>query len=796
MKFHLYLMKLYKYLERLNVSSPALQMFLRKLEILSRMKWNSCGLLLILSNLFCISAVDLTRPCEHNPRNVSGCPLTNIKSSGSGNGINVENDIFILGADGFMGYWKTGYCNKGLWSTSSQINSTSLGASLGALPGALSEKTTLSENLCNITVFKFESNCTGTTPSTTHSSECGVYLSRDSPYELNISRSFLPTFVCLMEGKCRNGTWTNWIVQDCKFTLQNDPPRFNKSENCSMTCLNPTKACENAGYDPKCSDSNADDKSKMNTIGISNKTATCFKCGSPFKKLVQVQLPPEISNKFNNSKTGTDAATAAGAMKNLTNMLSFMGNLTEASISMGSVKGVLKKIQNVSDIKMTAFTYSSDTGLKVIDDFSQLKNFPNTFTIPKEASLQAFNKSAGNALLGLFRFPNMTQDEKNSTVLGDEVYAIEMGTEISNLTENISLVFSNKQIGTPACNSWDGSGSKPNWTTEGCFTVVNGSKITCNCQHLTFFAVLMAPPDMTISESDLVNLTYITYIGCGLSMFFLGVAFFIHFLLRKVKATNSAHVLMNLFFALFLLNVAFLTNEYVARANSHNACKLMAAFMHYCLLASFTWFAVEALHLCLQMARQSVVIKHYILKISVIGWVPPALIVSILFVLSKYGEQTIRTESSNVTMCWILDTTVHYTVNIGYYCFVFIFTFSTCIVVLRWLSMLKVSKFNKAGKVKRSGTATLDVTTVLGLCCMLGLTWSFAFFSYGGLQMSSYYIFTILNSFQGFFLFIYYVKTSTLFGDPVPSEDSNNMTEETITENPYDNQLPPSKKDF
>lgn len=47
------------------------------------------------------------------------------------------------------------------------------------------------------------------------------------------------------------------------------------------------------------------------------------------------------------------------------------------------------------------------------------------------------------------------------------------------------------------------------------------------------------------------------------------------------------------------------------------------------------------------------------------------------------------------------------------------------------------------------------------------------------------------------FLFIYYVKTSTLFGDSVPSEDSNNMTEETNTENPYDNQLPPpSKKDF
>lgn len=85
-----------------------LQMFLRKLEILSRMKWNSCGLLLILSNLLCISAVDLTGPCEKNPEKKPFCAQTVNKLSGSGSGSKEENDIFILGTDGFMGYSKTG----------------------------------------------------------------------------------------------------------------------------------------------------------------------------------------------------------------------------------------------------------------------------------------------------------------------------------------------------------------------------------------------------------------------------------------------------------------------------------------------------------------------------------------------------------------------------------------------------------------------------------------------------------------------------------------------------------------
>ncbi|KAK7151172.1 hypothetical protein R3I93_012187 [Phoxinus phoxinus] len=762
-----------KYLERLNVSSSALQMFLRNLEIQSGMKSNYCGLLLI-SALFCICAELTSLASAHNTNIHQPVSLINIFSKGLGKGKDGKG-IFILSSNfsnvtGFTGYMEAGNCIKGNWNISDQS-------------APLFNSSASSETLCNITVFS----------STKNSIENVVSLSGHSPYNLNISRSIMSTFVCLVEGTCKNYTWTKWIAGGCNWTLQDEV--FFGDTMCNMTCLDPTRKCESVKYKASCRDDNGNDKSKMNTIEIVGKNAECFKCGSPFNNVPRAHLPDTELNKFNNTKTAIDAGEAAGVMKNLSSLLSFMENLTIASISMGSVEGVLQKIQSESDAKLSAFIYSAKTGIKVIDDISVLKDYPNALTIPKEASLQAFNKTAGNAFLGVFRFPNMTKDENNSTVLGNEVYAIEMGTQISNLTENISLAFRNTENmrGTPVCHSWDGSGNKPNWTTDGCTTVPDGNNITCNCNHLTFFAVLMVPPPVTISQNDLVTLTYITYIGCGLSMFFLVVGLFIHFLLRKAKATNSAHVLMNLFLALFLLNLAFLSNEYVARAKSPTACKVMAGFMHYSLLASFSWFAVEALHLCLQMSKHAIVIKHYILKISVVGWAPPAFVVSIIFIFGKYGEQTIQTDTSNVTMCWILDNTVHYVVNIGFYCFVFIFTSCTCIVVLRWLSMLKVRKFNKTAAVKRSGTASFDITTILGLCCLLGLTWSFTFFSYGSLTVPSYYIFTILNSFQGFFLFIYYMKTGSFFGDAVPSEDSN-MTEDTNTENPYDNQTPTPAK--
>lgn len=98
-----------------------------------------------------------------------------------------------------------------------------------------------------------------------------------------------------------------------------------------------------------------------------------------------------------------------------------------------------------------------------------------------------------------------------------------------------------------------------------------------------------------------------------------------------------------------------------------------------------------------------------------------------------------------VPRCWITDNDTHYIVNIGYYVVVFIFTFTTFIITMSWLFCLKRtdagnSQDNASGK---------SIVTIMGLCCLLGITWGFAFFAYGPLRIPSYYIFTVLNSFQG-----------------------------------------------
>ncbi|XP_036438748.1 adhesion G-protein coupled receptor G2-like [Colossoma macropomum] len=618
--------------------------------------------------------------------------------------------------------------------------------------------------------------------------DIGMWLLKiNSTYHLRITRDeeIRPKAqICFVKGKCNN-TWQQRIGK--KFIQCVGPNKTCQTGGCNVTCLDPTTFCNNAEYTTNCESCTAND----DIIDFKDTAPVCSKIGTPVRQ-------PDLQLEMNS--TAIPTGTASEAIKSITSgVLKMMGDKTTASVTVGDAQGVFVKPKDRTKLEAVSFIYSEETNLSIIEDTSQTEKYPTVISIPKEAFEKAANIDNITLFTSVFRFPNFTKDVKNSTVLNNEVYSIDMGTEIVNLINTINLIFRSvkkqKDV-TPHCHSWDGNGSLPNWITDGCSTTETGDTVTCECVHLTFFAVLMAPdPTETISSTDLSNLTYITSIGCGLSIFFLGVALFMHFLLRRSRQSDSVHILINLFVALVLLNLTFLTNEYVANTGNLIGCKLMAGFMHYCLLTSFTWFGLEALHLCLQLGRNSTPIKHYLTKICIAGWAPPAVVVTVVFCLQKYNQLVIHADDGkDVKMCWITDSAVHYVVNIGYYSIIFTFTFTTFVVMLRWIFLLKGATSNRherlAGSGKHKGTGTSDALTVMGLCCTLGLTWGFAFFAYGALRLPSYYIFTILNSFQGFFLFIYYYKTSKFVGDQMTSEKTSTATEATSVENPYERPKP------
>ncbi|XP_041832193.1 adhesion G protein-coupled receptor G3-like [Melanotaenia boesemani] len=606
--------------------------------------------------------------------------------------------------------------------------------------------------------------------------------------------------------------WKNWPqVENVNGFFQLDIPKnlaqkdglnitWYTHQNCttksSDQCKNQTvqtSICTKSTYDDaSCNTTSFNDKY------IINMTGKCVNCDNPVKGPDEKIQLNGILNISASEHGEVNANQANELLKGMDNIVSKM-NGTSASLSLGpEIEGILVKNTNPKDEGEMSFAYNSDADdLKIIGDRNKLGGFSRTVTVSKEAFIKAMGPNSSTSFAAVFRFLNLTKDEANSTILGDEVVAIEMGEAIKNLTDKINITFNKfKYNGIPQCQSWNGTGGKPNWTDEGCETITNEGNIICQCSHLTFFAILLTPLNETISSSDLNTLTIITQTGCGLSMFFLAAMFFRHFLLRKTKAGKATMILIQLAMSMFLLNFTFLINSFVAGLKNSVGCTIMAAVMHYSMLATFSWFAAQAVHLWLQIYKGGrIVIQHYILKISVLTWLLPGTIAIVLLILGKYGEQTISADDpkNNAAMCWINDNAVHYIVDIGYYVLVFLVTFSTAIFIITWLFWLKRSK---TSGTQESQTGK-NIVIILGLCCVLGITWGFAFLAYGAFRLPALYIFTILNSFQGFFLFIYYYKTSHAGGTNASESNHKNLqsTSSTSTlntfmdtfENPYEN---------
>ncbi|XP_065432541.1 adhesion G protein-coupled receptor E3-like [Chrysemys picta bellii] len=126
----------------------------------------------------------------------------------------------------------------------------------------------------------------------------------------------------------------------------------------------------------------------------------------------------------------------------------------------------------------------------------------------------------------------------------------------------------------------------------------NSTHTTCSCDHLSSFAVLMAPT----TESD--PLTIITYVGLTLSLLCLFLAILTFLLCRSIRnVSTSLH--LQLCLCLFLADLLFLTA--LTHPGSQVACAVIAGLLHYLFLASFSWMFLEGLHLFLTVRNLKVV---------------------------------------------------------------------------------------------------------------------------------------------------------------------------------------------
>ncbi|KAM4593587.1 adhesion G-protein coupled receptor G5-like [Odontesthes bonariensis] len=309
------------------------------------------------------------------------------------------------------------------------------------------------------------------------------------------------------------------------------------------------------------------------------------------------------------------------------------------------------------------------------------------------------------------------------------------------------------------------------WKTGGCKTQNNETNIICSCNHTTAFAVLLIREPIAKAHWEI--LSYISYIGCGLSAFFCALSLVTYVFNRNHKMDYSIPIHVSLSGALFLLNTTFLLTEWGALVNSEWVCECVAALMHYSLLCCFTWMAIEAFHLYLLLIKVfNTHYKYYLLKLSLVGWGFPAVIVATSLGLKDfkqfYGVTHLSMSDTNQTnaICWITDDSFFYSVNLVYFSLIFIFNSGILMAVAsRICKMKQVLKNNSKFKAETKGKSWGDAQrfsascksglTLLGITSLMGTTWGLAFLGSGFVNYLILYLFCILNSLQGFSIFLW-----------------------------------------
>ncbi|XP_064016625.1 adhesion G-protein coupled receptor G1-like isoform X2 [Pogoniulus pusillus] len=383
---------------------------------------------------------------------------------------------------------------------------------------------------------------------------------------------------------------------------------------------------------------------------------------------------------------------------------------------------------------------------------------------------------------------SMFQDENSSQVLGDRVVGISLVDKVvANLSEPMVLTFFHEQLlgnVTPLCVFWQEgttgavpsspSASSGSWASSGCATTAGSRQTECSCNHLTYFAVLMvSSPEITYTHRD--SLSIISYVGCLISaLASICTILFLYFRSKQRDQITSMHIHMNLLGAIFLLDLTFLISEHLA-TSSQAICRAGGAFLHFSLLSCLTWMAIEGYNLYrLVIEVFNAYQDHFLLKLCLLGWGLPFACVALIFLTSwtNYGSFSIPihgslpAKSSSATICWLTNPLLHKVVNLGFFSLVFLFN-----SVMLGAMVREIARQNKRGhKLKH-------LLALCGLSVLLGIPWALIFFSFtsGAFRLASLYVFTIINSLQGFLIFLWYwtmVLQARKAPDPQSSSDS------------------------
>ncbi|XP_067877065.1 adhesion G protein-coupled receptor E3-like [Heterodontus francisci] len=327
-------------------------------------------------------------------------------------------------------------------------------------------------------------------------------------------------------------------------------------------------------------------------------------------------------------------------------------------------------------------------------------------------------------------------------VLNSAVITAVINSNGSFLTHPINFTFNHRKIyeniSKTTCVYWKHSSNGSFWSPEGCELVMhNRTHTVCRVSHLSSFAVLMALKDLP----DVFAVEVITYVGLSISLVCLLLAIVTFKTCHPLKDTRlTIHI--HLCISLFVADFVFLFG--ISQTGNRILCGIIAAVLHYSFLSVFVWMLLEGIQLYLMIEIvfvSKLPLERYIYWI---GYGLPALIVAVSAAVYHNGYGT-------PSSCWL--TTKKYFV-LSFFVPAVIISIINLFSLCKTLLMLKVQLSNIISDRRKLEKHRVFTLTAIGQFVILGCTWIFGVLYIQNATIPMMYLFTILNSFQGMFIFI------------------------------------------
>ncbi|NXI24686.1 AGRG6 protein, partial [Sterrhoptilus dennistouni] len=596
-----------------------------------------------------------------------------------------------------------------------------------------------------------------------------------------------PVEKCLAEENPPNYFWPDTRPTVTNFTFCHGSSVQTASRTCYLGLQNYTSYWGQPDL-RNCTENAADIANQLLNLTGEGQQLTSDKVNDVVQKLKKIVNDEEIDESlgstvvtiFSNILTSSDSVLAASSSEALKTIdalalkIHFAGpsmSISTRNLALGvsSINSTFFKggsfsvspQNNASDFQIDFDKDQTSAIASVVLPPSLLKNLSqDEFEVISRAQFTFFNKN------GLF------QDAENPANLTSFVVACSIGNlTIQDLQDYVKVTIKHTKIQEdpkPTCVFWDmnKNGGSGGWNPAGCHVDAesNENETVCLCNHLTHFGVLM-DLQRTVTQTDYQNnkvLTFITYIGCGVSAIFSAATLLTYIAFEKLRRDYPSKILMNLSTALLFLNLIFLLDGWIASFDIDGLCIAVAALLHFFLLATFTWMGLEAVHMYIALVKVfNTYIRRYILKFCIIGWGLPALVIAIVLATANtnashvYGKDLYGRDDNGQggdDFCWIKNEVVFYVTCAGYFGIMFLMNVAMFIVVMVQICGRNGKRTNRSLKEE----ILRNLRSVVSLTFLLGMTWGFAFFAWGPLTLPFLYLFSIFNSLQGLFIFVFH----------------------------------------